>query len=85
MSVTIIDKDRRTVDESKDKDFTPQQIDCLDKLERGRSEVVGKMKFDRGVGSSIGVGLKPGVTARFVNGRWVGPRLGRHIAEAGKR
>ena len=85
MSVTIIDKDRRTVDESKDKDFTPQEIDCLDRMERGRNEVVGKMKFDRGVGSSIGVGLKNGVTARFVNGRWVDTRLGRQVQEARER
>jgi len=75
----IIDKDKHAIDESGDKDITPLQAQVMGEMDERRSEVVGKMKFDRGVGSSIGVGLRPGVTKRMVDGVWVNTRLGDHI------
>jgi len=71
MPLTIIDKDKRTVDESGDKDFTPQQIQCLDGLELGRNEVVGSMKHDHGIGHAGGPALRKAIgrkRATYPNG-----------------
>lgn len=75
MPLTIIDKDKKSVDESKDKDFTPQEVDVLHKLELGRNEVVGKMKHDRGKGHTSGPALRHAHKKRltYVDGKpvWV--------------
>ena len=75
MPVTVIDKNKHCVDESKDDAFTPQQVEFLDKMELGRNEVVGKMKHDRGKGHTGGPSLRRAHKKRltYVNGKpvWV--------------